>query len=100
MQQDRNDLGIKVETLYIMMARMMTKDTFYDERRHLLIGEAVQPRQVISSEATDMLLFKKIKIVVHALESSMRGPNWEPKIKEGRMKQATCSSERQFSPGK
>ena len=55
---------------------------------HLLIGEAVQPGQVISSEAADMLLFKQINIVVHALKSSKRGPTWEFKIKEGRKQ--TC----------
>ena len=58
MQQDRNDLGMKVAILYIITARMATTMTILaTARRHLLIGEAVQPRQVISSEAADVLLF-------------------------------------------
>ena len=97
MQLDRNDLGMKVAFLYIMLARMATMKItrmtiLMTARRHLFIGQAVQPRQVISIEATDVLLFKKINIVVHALESSKRGPNWELKIKEGRMKQACLPS--------
>ena len=84
MQLDRNDLGMKVAFLYIMLARMATMKItrmtiLMTARRHLFIGQAVQPRQVISSEATvtDLLLLKKINIVVHTLKSSKRDPKSE-----------------------
>ena len=65
-EQNGKNLDIRVAMVFTMMAKMtkittkMVIKLMMTRRLHLFVREAVQPRRVVSREATDVLLLSLI----------------------------------------